>query len=83
MSTAHDQPIIPQPTTPPTPRERRGNRTAWTIVVVLVALLAAVLFYGKQSRDREDQTAELACAMQADAAGASSWQIIDGRCVTR
>lgn len=80
MSTDHDQPV-----TAPQQRERPSNRTAWTalIVVALVALLAAVIFYAKQSRDREDQKlSDFACAMQADANGASSWQIVDGRCLT-
>lgn len=71
---------------PAPPHERRAsNRTAWTtlIVIALVALLTAVIFYAKQSREREDQQLrDTACAMQADASGASSWQIVDGRCVT-
>jgi hypothetical protein len=85
MSTDNDQPFIltPPPRTP-TP-EGHSNRTAWTVVAVvaLVALLAAVLFYARQSRDREDeQISDYVCAMQADAAGASSWQVVDGRCIT-
>lgn len=88
MSTDHDQPIAPQSSTSPPspPHERRSNRTAWTalVVVALVALLTAVIFYAKQSRDREDQiTSDYACALQAEANGATSWQVIDGRCVTR
>lgn len=66
--------------------QRHSDRTAWTavIVVALVALLAAVIFYAKQSRDREDQvTSDYACSLQATAAGASSWSVVDGRCVTR
>lgn len=85
MSTDHDQPIAPPPSTSPPPtHERRSHRTAWTalVVVALVALLAAVIFYAKQSRDREDRvTSEYACAMQAEANGATSWQVVDGRCV--
>jgi nitric oxide reductase large subunit len=67
-----------------TQQRPHNNRTAWiiAIVIALIVALAAVLFYAKQARDREDQkVSDLVCAMQADAAGASSWQIVDGRCV--
>jgi hypothetical protein len=63
--TYHERHVTPSKRRKP----RASNRTAWTVVVVvaLVALLIAVVFYAKQSRDREDRIMSgYTCELVAD-----------------